>query len=103
MMSFNTQKYLGEGTRVRVTQPMDVPGSSIWDEDGGRVSTRVKKMLQQRFFRGDRHLSAEVMYVARESEREQLRRKRLVKLRLRDPAGSTLVLTADPAMLAISH
>jgi hypothetical protein len=98
-MSFNMQKYLSEGTRVRVAQSMDVPESSAWDDDDGRVSTRVKQMLQKRFFRGDPHLTAETVYVARESERERLRRKGLVKLLVRDQAGTYMVLTADPRKL----
>ena len=98
-MYFNMQKYLSEGTRVKVADPGDVPQYSTWDDDGGRISTRVKKRLQKLFFRGDKHLSAEVMYVPKETERERLRRKGLVKLRVRDPAGCTLVLTADPCKL----
>jgi hypothetical protein len=102
-MSFNLQKYLSEGTKVKVALPMNVPEASTWDDDGGRISTRVKKLLQTRFFRGDRHLSAEVVYIAKESERERLRRQGLVKLRVRDPAGSILVLTADPTKLKTSN
>ncbi len=102
-MPFNMQKYLSEGTKVRVTQTMDVPDSSTWDDDGGRTSTRVKRLLQKRFFRRDPHLTAEVMYISTESERERLRRKGLVKLRVRDQAGSYMVLTADPRKLIRCH
>ncbi len=102
-MWFNMRKFLGEGTKVRVADPGDVPEDSTWDDDGGRISTRVKKLLRKRFFQGDRHLSAEVVYVAKESERERLRRKGLIKLRVRDPAGSVLVMTANPANLTGCH
>lgn len=98
-MPFNLRRHLGEGTEARVTEPMDVPEDSVWDDDGGRTSTRVKKSLQARFFRGDRHLSAEVVYVAKDSERKRLRRKGLIKLCVHDAARSILVLTVDPAKL----
>ena len=102
-MPLNMQKYLAVGTKVKVATPMEVPEYSTWDDDRGRICTRLKKWLQRRFFQGNQHLSAEVVYISKESERERLRRKGLVKLRVRHPAGSTLVLTADPAKLILCH
>ena len=98
-MSFGSNKHFAVGAKVRVAEPMDVPEDSKWDDDHGRVSPSLKKRIQAQFFRGDRKLMAEVMYIAKESEREKLRRKGLIKIRVRDPAGSALVLTADPSKL----
>ncbi len=98
-MSFDMNKFLAVGTKVRVVEPMDVPECSTWDEDHGRVSAMNKKRLQSLFFRGSRKLAAEIVYIAKESERERLRRKGLVKLRVRDQAGAILTITADPKTL----
>jgi hypothetical protein len=102
-MSFNSSKYLAVGAKVRVKEPMDVPDYSVWDDDKGRSSTPVKRRLQSMFFRGDRKITAEVMYVARESDREKLRRKGLVKLRIREASGSMVNITADPLKLETSR
>lgn len=102
-MSFNMQKFMAVGTKVRVATPMDVPENSTWDDDKGRISAMLKKRMQAMFFRGDRKLAAEIVYVAKESERERLRRKGLVKIRVKDAAGCMLVLTADPKVLMPCH
>ena len=73
-MGFAQTNHFGSGTKVRVAKPMAVPQWSTWDDDKGRVSTPVKRRLQTLFFKGDKRLSAEVMYVANETEREKLRR-----------------------------
>ncbi len=93
-------KNLSVGTKVKVINPGDVPENSTWDDDGGRTSSMIKKRLQSQFFGGNSKILAEVMYIARESEREKLRRKGLIKLRLRDPAGCMINITADPSTLA---
>jgi hypothetical protein len=87
------------GTKVKIKNPGDPPENSGWDDDGGRTSAMMKKRLQSQFFRGDPKLTAEVMYVPKESERERLRRKGLIKVRVRDQAGCMLNLTADPKNL----
>jgi len=51
------------------------------------------------FFKGSNKITAEVVYVAKESDREKLRRLGRIKVRLRDPSGSMLVITADPQQL----
>ena len=71
-----------------------VPTWSTWDDDGQRTSTPVKKRLQKQFFAGDKRVSAEVVYITNESERDKLRRSGRVKVQLRDPAGSLIVITA---------
>ena len=98
-MAFDLRKHMAVGTRVRVSEPMDVPETSTWDDDHGRVSASMKKRLQAMFFRGDKKLMAEVVHVSKESERDKLRRKGLVKVRLRDKAGCMLTITADPSKL----
>jgi hypothetical protein len=95
-MSFDGNKYLAVGAKVRVTTPIDVPDWSTWDDDHGRTSSQNKKRLQYQFFQGSNKILAEVMYVAKESEREKLRRQGRIKIRLRDPSGCMLVITADP-------
>ncbi len=92
-------KNLASGTKVRVAEPTQVPEWSTWDDDHGRTSGLVKKRLQGLFFKGDRKLTAEIVYIAKESEREKLRRKGQCKVRIRDASGCTLVITADPAKL----
>lgn len=98
-MAFSTSKYIAAGTKVRVKDPGDVPEWSKWDEDGGRTSSQVKKRMQALFFRGDRKIVGEVLYIGRESERERLRRKGQIKVRVRDAAGTMLAITADPSNL----
>ena len=98
-MSFNANKYLAVGTKVRVTEPMDVPEDSKLEDDHGRISPSLKKRMQTMFFKGDKKLTAEVVYISKESEREKLRRKGLIKVRIKDQAGCMLVLTADPSKL----
>ncbi|UCD29636.1 MAG: hypothetical protein JSV03_03915 [Planctomycetota bacterium] len=102
MMGFGAGKHMAAGTKVRVAEPMAVPTWSKWDDDRGRTSTSVKKRLQSLFFNGDRKVSAEVLYVSRESERVILRRQGLIKLRLREASGTSLTITADPATLVRS-
>lgn len=102
-MAFDSRKHLAVGTKVRVAEPMDVPEASTWEDDGGRTSASVKKRMQAMFFRGDRKLAAEIVYISKESEREKLRRKGLIKLRVRDAAGCILTLTADPNKLVPCH
>lgn len=98
-MAFDTKKYLAVGSKVRVVEPMGVPSCSKWDDDRGRTSSSVKRRLQLLFFQGSRKVMAEILYIGNESEREKLRRAGLVKVRLRDPSGSMLCITADPARL----
>jgi len=102
-MAFGSSSHLASGTKVRVAESMDVPSWSTWDDDKGRTSGPVKKRLQQRFFRADRKLTAEIVYIASEEVRERLRRKGQVKVRVRDQSGCAMVLTADPAKLMRSH
>ena len=98
-MAFDTNKYLAAGTKVRVKEPTEVPEWSKWDDDGGRTSSQVKKRMQAMFFRGDRKIVGEVLYIGRESERERLRRKGQIKVRVRDSAGTMLAITVDPKNL----
>ncbi len=91
----NKQRPLTAGTRVKVRQPMSVPVDSAWDDDGQRTSNSVKKRLQQLFFKGDRRIQAEVVYVSSESLRDKLKRKQQIKLSLRDLAGARIVITAS--------
>jgi hypothetical protein len=98
-MAFATSKHLAVGMKVRVAEPMDVPEWSKWDDDKGRTSSSIKKRLQSLFFQGSKKVVAEVVYVSRESEREMLRRKGQVKIRVRDQSGCMLSITADPTKL----
>ncbi|GAB4525867.1 MAG: hypothetical protein Kow00133_14580 [Amphiplicatus sp.] len=102
-MAFTATRNLAAGTKVKVAVPGDVPEYSTWDDDGGRISGNLKKRLQGLFFAGNPKIHAEIMYVSRESERARLRRKGLVKVRLRDPAGCSLTITADPNNLVTAR
>ena len=102
-MGFNLNKHMAAGTKVRVSQPMEVPTWSKWDDDRGRTSTPVKKRLQSMFFDGNPKVSAEVVYISSETERQKLRRLGHVKLRLRESSGTALTITADPSHLINSR
>jgi hypothetical protein len=102
-MAFDQKKYMAVGSKVRVSEPMEVPDWSTWDDDRGRTSSSVKRRLQAAFFRGDRKVSAEVVYISRESEREKLRRQGRIKLRVREPSGAMLSITADPSHLVKTY
>jgi hypothetical protein len=95
-------KHLPAGTRVRVSQPGPVPCWSTWDDDGQRTSSSVKKRLQRLFFSGDRKIHAEVVFIPSESERDRLRSLGRVKVQVRDPAGSSIVVTADATELRVA-
>ncbi|NLX23339.1 MAG: hypothetical protein GXY55_16940 [Phycisphaerae bacterium] len=98
-MAVGNGRDLSAGTKVRVEPPIPVPEWSEWDDDKGRASTPVKKRLQQMFFKGDRKVNAEIVYIAKETERDKLRRLGRVKVRLRDPSGACVVITAEAATL----
>ncbi len=93
---------VGAGARVRVKAPGPVPEWSTWDDDGQRTSTPVKKRLQQLFFRGDKRVMAEVVYIASESVRERLKSRNQIKVELRDPAGASIIITADATNLIVN-
>ncbi len=88
-------KFLSAGTKVRVINPGPTPVGSSWDDDGQRTSTPVKRRLQSQFFQGDRRIRAEVTYITSDSERAKLRQMEMVKVAIRDPAGSQIVITAE--------
>jgi hypothetical protein len=93
------QRSIAAGTKVKMATPATVPVWSTWDDDGHRTSNSVKKRLQQMFFKGDRRIAAEVIYISSESEREKLRNLSRCKLQIRDAAGSVIVITADSTQL----
>lgn len=92
-------KTLVAGTKVKVITPGDPPAWSEWDDDKGRTGPPVKKRLQTQFFRGDPKIAAEVLYIANESERDELRKKGRVKVRIKEASGSMIVITADAGNL----
>lgn len=98
-VALSAPKNLPAGTRVRVQTPGPTPSWSEWDDDKQRTSTPVKRRLQEMFFRGDKKLQAEVLYIGNESERDKLKRNNRVKVQLRDPSGSMIVITADATNL----
>jgi hypothetical protein len=102
-MGFESNIHLAAGTRVQVAIPMETPDWSAWDDDRGRVSTPVKKRLQGAFFKGDRKVSAEVVYIPGETERERLRRLGRVKVRARDASGTAVVFVAEARALTKSR
>ncbi|MHC4441372.1 MAG: hypothetical protein ACYTF1_00265 [Planctomycetota bacterium] len=87
------------GTKVKVAKAVEVPLSSKWDDDRGRISTPAKKKLLQRFFEGDEKITAEILYVSKESERNKLKKAGQIKIRLRESSGATLIITVDPEIL----
>jgi hypothetical protein len=102
-MSFGMNIHFAAGTRVKVSVPMEVPEWSSWEDDRGRVSTPVKKRLQGAFFKGDRKVNAEVLYISQEGERDHLRRQGRVKIRARDATGTAVVFVAEAKSLVRSR
>ena len=98
-MGNNGTKHLAVGAKVRVAEPMDTPEWSKWDDDKGRTSTTLKKRMQSMFFQGNPKVQAEILYIAKESERARLARIGQIKIRLRDKTGCMLNITADPSIL----
>ncbi len=92
--SMGEGKHIAAGTRVRVAQPMPVPQWSECDDDKGRTSVPTKQRLQLLFFRGDKKVAAEVVYISNETERERLRRLGRVKVRIREASGAMVTCTA---------
>jgi hypothetical protein len=91
------------GSKVKINQATTAPDWSKWDDDRGRTCTSVKKQLRDKFYHGEEKLSVEVIYVAKESERERLRKQGRTKVRLRDPAGASIILEVDAACLIKSN
>lgn len=92
-MMGSASKHLSAGTRVKVIEPMSVPSDSVWDRCE-RTSTSTKKRLQEMFFKGDKRVTAAIVFVVGETERARMKRKELTKIELRDAAGSMIVITA---------
>jgi uncharacterized protein YhfF len=90
---------LASGTRVRIRESMDVPQWSEWDDDKGRASAPTKRRLQQLFFKGSKKVTGEIVYVAKESERDKLRRIGRCKVRIRDSSGAAVVITCEHGLL----
>ena len=90
---------LGAGARVKVKTPGLVPEWSKW-EPCQRTSSSVKRRLQQLFFKGDRRVSASVVYIANESARDRLKANGHTKVELRDAAGCSVVILAETRNLA---
>lgn len=92
-------RFLSVGAKVRMVEATDVPAWSKWDDDKGRTSSAVKRRLHTMFFQASRKVTAEVVYVPKEAEREALRHLGRVKIRVRDQSGAMVNITADPTRL----
>jgi len=95
----NGGKFLPAGTKVCVITPGDPPPWSEWDDDKGRTGPPVKKRLQTQFFRGDKRISAEILYIPNETERDELRKKGRAKVRIKEASGAMIVITAEMSNL----
>jgi hypothetical protein len=93
------EQVLASGAKVKLIAPIEVPIWSEWDDDRGRVATHVKGVIRQRFFKGDRKVAAEVVYIPNETERTKLRKLGRTKIRLRMPSGESIVIVAELATL----
>ena len=94
---------LSVGSRVKITAAMSAPQWCEWDDDRGRSSTSTKSRLRQKFFNGDKRLTVEVAYVARESERDKLRKAGRTKVRVREPSGAVIVIPVELGKLTRAH
>jgi hypothetical protein len=87
------------GSKVKLAAPMAVPTWCEWDDDRGRVSNHVKATIRDRFFKVDSKVSAELVHIPSEVEREKLRKLGRAKVRLRMPSGESITITAELAHL----
>ncbi|HOA73224.1 MAG TPA: hypothetical protein PL151_01060 [Phycisphaerae bacterium] len=87
------------GVKVKLVAPMPVPPWCECDDDRGRVSKHVKNVIRERFFKADPKLTAEIVHVAKETERERLRKAGRTKVRVRLPSGDTIVIPVELDML----
>ena len=86
---------LSVGSKVKLIAPIAVPTWCEWDDDRGRVSKHTKAKIRDRFFNGDTKVSAELVYVPRETEREKLRKLNRTKIRLRLPCGESIIIPVE--------
>ncbi len=86
---------ISAGMKVRLIAPMAVPVWCEFDDDRGRVSNHVKQIIRDRFFKADPKLTAEILHISKEGEREKLRKAGRTKVRVRMPSGDTIVITAE--------
>lgn len=93
------KQMLSVGSKVRMIAPIPVPNWCDFDDDRGRVAKHVKNVIRDKFFNADPKLSAEIVHVARETEREKLRKEGKAKVRVRMPSGDTIVITVELNML----
>lgn len=90
---------LVSGTPVKVITPGPPPPGVEWDDDKQRTSGPVKKRMVEMFFRGDKKLRSEVAWIVSESARDELKRKGLMKVKVRESSGTTLTFTVPAANL----
>ena len=83
------------GLKVKLIAPMNVPTWCEWDDDRGRVSSHAKAVIRDKFFKGDPKVSAEIVHIPSEVEREKLRKLGRTKLRLRMPSGDSIIIAAE--------
>jgi hypothetical protein len=86
---------ISAGMKVKLVAPMAVPTWCEFDDDRGRVSKHVKQAIRDRFFKADPKLTAEILHISREGEREKLRKAGRTKVRVRMSSGDTVVLTVE--------
>jgi hypothetical protein len=89
------KQMLSAGSKVKLVGAMPVPPWCTFDDDRGRVSTHVKNVIRERFFAADPKLSAEIVHVPNETEREKLRKAGRSKVRVRMPSGDTVTITVE--------
>jgi hypothetical protein len=93
------KQVLNVGSKVKLVAPIPVPPWCECDDDRGRVSNHVKNIIRERFFKADPKLNAEIVHIARETEREKLRKAGRTKVRVRLPSGDTIVIPVELNML----
>lgn len=83
------------GQKVILTAAMTAPAWCVCDDDKGRVAKHVKKTILERFFKVDKKLTCEIVYVSNEVEREKLRKAGRAKVRVRTPAGECIIIPIE--------
>lgn len=86
---------LSAGQKVMLIAQSEPPGWCEFDDDRGRVAKHVKKTILDRFFKCDNKLTCEIVHVVKEGERIKLRKSGRTKVRIRTPAGESIIVPVE--------
>ena len=81
------------GTTVRsVELHLNIPKVK-WDDDFQKTSPYVKKQLIRKFFSQNKKVKGEIIYITSESKKMELKKKSLIKIRLKEISGTSVIIS----------